>query len=87
MVNKKLLHRPLDKVGNPLHSNGVYKHGDHNLVLADTSFHKSNLDSKEPILDYSSILHLQLIYAWSNFVHSRKKKISRYIVSTVSLRL
>lgn len=36
--------------GNPRHSSGACKHGGHSLAFFDTSFHITNLDSKEPIL-------------------------------------
>lgn len=38
-------------VGSPHHSSGVYKDGAHSPLISDTSFHMTNLDDKEPILD------------------------------------
>lgn len=43
-------HKSLNKTGSPHHSNDAYKHGAHNPLVFDTSFHKPNLDNKGPIL-------------------------------------
>jgi hypothetical protein len=50
---------PLSMEGNPHHSSAAYKRGVHSPALSDTSFHTTNLDSKEPILISITLSHIE----------------------------
>lgn len=47
--NEASYHKSQNKVDSPHYSSDAYKHVAHSPALLGTSFHKSNLDSKEPV--------------------------------------
>lgn len=55
MAKKKKKNAPQSRVGNPQHSNVVYKHGDHSFSNVDIFFHTSILGSTAPDADMQCI--------------------------------